>query len=78
MRGAAKLICTPLLRQEVRAGTPRLLAPLDLRAIRETLAGMAVDTPGKQAGSVFWPEVRSRSGSANAYRNVCSHLYAAR
>lgn len=40
MRGAAKLICTPLPRQEVQAGTPGLLAPLDLLAIRETLAGM--------------------------------------
>ncbi len=78
MRGAAKLICTPLPRREVLAGTPRILAPLELFAIRETLAGMAVDTPGEQVGSIFWPEVRSRSGSASAYRNVCSHPYAAR
>ena len=34
MRGAAKLIGTPLPRQEVQAGTPRILAPLDLIAIR--------------------------------------------
>jgi len=34
MRGAAELIGTPLPRQEVQAGTPRILAPLDLIAIR--------------------------------------------
>jgi len=55
MRGAAELIGTPLPRQEVQAGTPRLLAPLDLFAIRETLAGMAVDTPGEQAPCLGWP-----------------------
>ncbi len=48
MRGAAKLIGTPLLRQEVQAGTPRLFAPLDLFAIRETLAGMAWTRPGSR------------------------------
>jgi len=44
MRGSAKLICTPLPRQEVQARAPALLGPLDLFDIRETLAGMAVDT----------------------------------
>jgi len=29
----------------VQAGTPRPLAPLDLSAIREMLAGMAADAP---------------------------------
>ncbi len=33
MRGAAKLIGAPLLQQEVQAGTPRILGPLDLFAI---------------------------------------------
>ncbi len=32
-------------RREVLAGTPRLLAPLDLSAIREMLAGTAADAP---------------------------------
>jgi len=48
MRGVAKLICTPLPRQEVQAGTPRILAPRDLFAIRETLARMAWIRPGSR------------------------------
>jgi len=32
-------------RREVLAGTPRVLAPLDLSTIREMLAGTAVDAP---------------------------------
>jgi hypothetical protein len=45
MRGAAKLICTLLSRQVVQAGTPCLLAALDLPAIKEMLAGTAVNAP---------------------------------
>jgi len=32
-------------RREIEAGPPRALAALDLPAIREMLAGMAVDAP---------------------------------
>jgi len=32
-------------RREAQAGTPRTLAPVDLSAIREALAGMAVHMP---------------------------------
>lgn len=34
-------------RREAQAGTPRTLAALDLPAIWEALAGMAVDAPGR-------------------------------
>ncbi len=53
MRRAAKLICTPLPRQEVQAGTPRLLAPLVLFAIQETLAVMVWIRPGSRQAQFF-------------------------
>jgi len=34
-------------RRKAQAGAPRMLAALDLSAIRKALAGMAVDAPGR-------------------------------